>query len=101
MLSVDKTIAGEPLATVDPVALETLEDLQERNVRLGDGLVEPVLLEEVVVFGVADERQMSVQNEAKVSQRWHRAVLLQKLRGNASLRSDVIGNGRPLGQVVR
>src|SRR5262249_19737474 len=43
--------------------------LQERDVRLGDGLVQTVLFEEVVVFGVADIRKMGVQDQGEVADR--------------------------------
>ena len=54
---------GQP--PVGPVALQTVEHFQQRDVGLGDGLVEPVFLEEIVVFGMADKGQMGVQDQAR------------------------------------
>ena len=38
------------------VALEPVHNLQKRYIRLGDGFVEPILLQEIVVLGVANKR---------------------------------------------
>ena len=51
-------------APIDAVALQAVEDFQERDVGFGDGLVEPVFFEEIVVLGMADEGQMGVQDQA-------------------------------------
>ena len=64
---------GQP--PVDAVALEAVEDFEQRDVGLGDGLVEPVFFEEVVVLGMADEGQVGVQDQAEITER-HRAVSL-------------------------
>ena len=53
---------------IDAVALQALEDVQQRNVRLGDGLVQPVLFEEVLVLGMAHKRQVCVQDETEVTE---------------------------------
>ena len=58
---------------VDAVAFQAVEDFEQRDVGLGDGLVEPVFFEEIVVFGMADERQMGVQDEAEITER-HRGA---------------------------
>jgi len=47
----------------DPVVDAAIEHLQQRKVRLGDGLVEPVLLEELGVFRVTHVREVSVQDD--------------------------------------
>ena len=59
---------GQP--PIDAVALQALEHFQQRDVRFGDGLVEPIFFEEILVFGMAHERQMSVQDEAEIAE-WH------------------------------
>ena len=55
-----------------PSLEQRVEDVEQRDVGLGDGLVEPVLFEEVLVLGVADERQVGVQHEAEVAD-FHKA----------------------------
>ena len=47
---------GQP--PVGPVAFEAVHHFEQRNVGFGDGLVEPVFLEKIVVLGMADEGQM-------------------------------------------
>ncbi len=49
-----------------PVALQPLEDRQQRQVGLGNGLVEPVLLQEALGFRMAHERQVGVQHQGQV-----------------------------------
>ena len=56
-------------APIDAVALEAVEDFQQRDVGFGDGLVEPILFEEVVVLGMADERQVGVQDQTEITER--------------------------------
>ena len=51
------------------VAVERLEDFEQRNVRLRDGFVEPALLEEVLVLRVAHEGEVRVQDEGEASAR--------------------------------
>ena len=43
------------------VALQTIEDVQERDVGFGDGFVKPVFFKEIVVLGMADEGQVGVE----------------------------------------
>ena len=50
-----------------PSSHEPVEDLEQRDVGLGDRLEEPVLLEEVVVLGMAHEGQVRVQDEREVA----------------------------------
>ena len=57
-------------AVRDAVGDQTLEHLQERQVRSGDAFVEPLLLHHRWVLGMPDERQVGVQDEREVS-RWH------------------------------
>jgi hypothetical protein len=54
-------------AEPDALFAQAEERLQQRHVGLGDRLEEPVLLEEVVVLGVAHERQVRVQHQAEVA----------------------------------
>ena len=49
------------------VGEEPLEDLKERQVGAGDGLVEPVLLHHGRIFRVTDEGQVRVQDEREVT----------------------------------
>jgi hypothetical protein len=58
---------GDGAAEGNPVPSETLEHLEEREVRVYDGLVEPPLLHYRRVVRVADEGQMSVQQEGEVA----------------------------------
>ena len=58
---------GQP--PVAAVAFEAVEDVQERNVRFGDGLVEPVFFEEIVVLRVTDEGQVGVERQTEVTDR--------------------------------
>ena len=51
------------------VAFQAVEHFEERNVGLGDRLVEPIFLEKVVVLRMADVRQMSVQDQTKIAER--------------------------------
>ena len=51
---------------VDAVAQQAVEDADERDVGLGQRLEEPVLLEELRVLGMADVRQVRVQDRAPV-----------------------------------
>ena len=66
---------GQP--PVGPVAFQAVHHFQQRNVRFRDGLVEPVFFEEIVVFRMADKGQMSMKNQAQVSER-HRWLLSSK-----------------------
>ena len=45
---------------------QPLEDLQQRQVSPGDGLVQPALLHDRRVLGVADEREVRVQDESEI-----------------------------------
>ena len=46
---------GRSTAEPDAVVDKLLEPVEEREVRLRDRFVEPVFLEEVVIFGMTDE----------------------------------------------
>ena len=59
---------GEP--PIGAVAFEAVHHFEERDVGLGDGLVEPVFFEKIVVFGMAHVGQMGVQDQAKITE-WH------------------------------
>ena len=50
---------------------QTLENRQQRQVRLGDRLEEPILLEELRVFRMVHVRQMSVQHERQIAVAGH------------------------------
>ena len=63
--SVGVTDMVEP--PVGAVAFQAVDHVEQRNVRLGDGLVEPIFFEEIVVLGMANERQMGVQDQAEVT----------------------------------
>ncbi len=52
---------------------------KEWKVGFGQGLEEPVFLEEILVFRVPDERKMGVQNEGEMS--WSRSQLGKTLEG--------------------
>ncbi len=56
-------------APVGAVAFEAVHHFQQRDIGFGDGLVEPVFLEEIVVLGMADEGQMGVQDQTKITER--------------------------------
>ena len=58
---------GHRDAEVDAVVHEPVVNVDERDVGLGHGLEEPVLLEEFVVFRVTDERQVCVQYESEIT----------------------------------
>ena len=58
---------GQP--PIAAVALEAVEDVQERDVRFGDGFVEPVFFKEIVVLGMADEGQVGVERQAQIAER--------------------------------
>ena len=73
---------------VEAVALERLEDVEERQVGLGDGLEEPALLEDVVVLGMADERQVGVEHERDAAACHWPAATAQRM-GRASLARGV------------
>ena len=60
---------GQGETKPDPVAGQVIHHPQKRKVGLYDRLVEPVLLEEVLVLGVPYERQMGVKNRAPESER--------------------------------
>ena len=51
----------ERQADLHPVVMPAFHDLQQREVSLGDGFKEPVLLQEFLLFRMAHERQMRVQ----------------------------------------
>lgn len=53
---------GEP--PIGPVALQAIHHIEKRDVRFGDGLVQPILLEKIVILGMANEGQVSVQDQA-------------------------------------
>src|SRR5262249_26982237 len=46
---------------------ERLENLKQRNVRLTDCFKEPVFFEEIVVFGMANKRQVGMKDQAQVT----------------------------------
>ena len=54
---------------LDAVAHEAVEHPQQGDVGLGEGLEEPVFLEEVGVLGVADVGQVRVEDRAPVPDR--------------------------------
>ncbi len=58
---------GEP--PISPVALEAFHHFQDRDVGLGNGFVEPIFFQEIVVLGMADVGQMGVQHQAEVTER--------------------------------
>ena len=51
----------------DVIADEAVEDLQERQVRARDGLVQPLLLHDGRVLGVTDERKVGVEDDREVA----------------------------------
>ena len=55
---------GQPV--VDAVVQQAVEDADDRDVGLGQRLEEPVLLEELRVLGVADVREVGVEDGAPV-----------------------------------
>ena len=59
---------GHGETPVHAVAFKTVEHLQQGDVRFGNGFVEPILFEEILVFGMANERQMGVQDQGKVAE---------------------------------
>src|SRR5581483_7436028 len=61
-----------------------VEELDERNVRFGDGLEEPAFLQKAVILGMTHVGQMSVQNEKKIALR-HERISLREVRENGSL----------------
>ena len=52
---------------VDVVPPHRLEGVEQRDVGLGHRLEEPLLLEEVLVLGMAHERQVGMEDEGEVS----------------------------------
>ena len=58
---------GHRDAEVDAVGDQAVIDVDERDVGLGDRLVEPILLEEVRVLRVANERQVGMQHHRQVA----------------------------------
>ena len=68
-------------AEVDALLLEPVEHLDERDVRLGDRLVEPVLLEEVLVLGMPHVGEVRVEDERQVPL----ALILHRMTGAFSL----------------
>ena len=56
---------GHRDAERDPFVDAPVEDLEQRQVRLGDRLVEPVLLEELGIFRVAHVRQVRVEHDGE------------------------------------
>ena len=57
----------ERQSEVDAVPLEALEDVDEGDVRLGHRLEEPLFLEEVLVLGMTDVRQVRVEHQREIS----------------------------------
>ena len=74
-----------------PSRSRPVHHLQERNVGLGDGFVEPVFFEEVVVLGMAHEGQMGMQDQTKVTG-WHGQAILRTAAG-----SDKVARRRSAG----
>ena len=50
----------------DVVVHEALHHLQQRDIRFGDCLEEPVFLEKMLVLGMPDERQVRMKNEREM-----------------------------------
>ncbi len=46
-----------------PFRLKTVEELDERNVRFGDGLEKPAFFQKAIILRMPDVRQMGVQNQ--------------------------------------
>ena len=61
------------------VARQPLEDLEQREVGLGQGLEEPVFLEETLVFRMAHERQVRVQHEREIAFGLHPEITLKNI----------------------
>lgn len=49
----------------DAVVHQPAQHAQERQVGLGDGLEEPILLEKILVLRMPDEREMGVEKEGE------------------------------------
>ena len=75
-------------APVGFVAVQPFEDFEQRNVGLGDRLVEPIFFEEVVEFGMPDIGQMGVQNECEIAERHNRAS--QSSRKNGGVQPKLV-----------
>ena len=54
-------------ARLHAVALPAFHHLDQRDVSFGDGLEEPVFLQKLLVFRMADERQVRVQDEGEMA----------------------------------
>jgi len=50
-----------------PIAAPGFHDLQQGQIRFGDGLKEPVLLQAPLQLRVTDKRQMGVQQDGQVT----------------------------------
>ena len=61
-----REVHGHP--KVDAVANERLETHQQRQIGPGQSLIEPVLLEESLVIGLAHERQVRMEHHREVAQ---------------------------------
>ena len=57
-------------AGVQAVPPPALQQLQQRHVGFGDGLEQPVLLQEPLVLRVPDKRQVRVQDQSEGSRAW-------------------------------
>ena len=68
-------------AEVDPVLAEPLEGEQERRVRLGDRLEEPLLLHVRGRLGMAHEGQVRVQDQGEVAARHVTSPFVPRARG--------------------
>ena len=54
-------------AEIDFVVAQTTHHAQKRDIRLCHGLEQPVFFEEVGVFGVTDEREVCMQDDAEIA----------------------------------
>ena len=76
---------GHGEAEVDAVPDEALHHIEERKIGFGDGFVEPVLFEELSVFGMSDEGEVGVENGSYITEgheaRWSGGDCRGRCRG--------------------
>ena len=60
-------------AVCDPFVRQPTHHAHQREVGLGQGFEEPVFLEEILVLGMPDEREVSVEDEGeRAGHAWQR-----------------------------
>src|SRR5579871_1105418 len=82
---------------IHAVALQAIENLQERDIRFGDRFVEPVLFEEILVLRMTDVRQMGVQYQAEMTKRHRHLSMCSRSRGILSLGFNTDRRGKVQG----